>query len=467
MTTLTDTSPRRRPRALGFLVAAAVIVVGSYAVAAIRPVGQPAGQAVVPDAAGSAQPPVAAPKVPAAAPQQRSDGGGTSAASLAQIDDSIGRWTKNLEGNPSDFLAATNLALLYHGRGRLSADLTDYERGLAAARTALDIVPSHGPARAAEASILFSLHDFAGAYAAADALVRADPSDIGALATRFDAGIELGRIDDARADLARLDETGGPAVLIREARLASVTGDPDRALKLATAARAEAVEDDAEDVGFYAYAVGEYARLAGDAQAARAAFAEALAIRSDDLGALIGLARVDAFEGRDDAAIDGLRGATAIAPQPESLALLGDLQAARGEPAAESYDTVRFIGRLADVQATTFDRQLLAFELDHGGASEDLLARARRSVAERPDWSGHDLVAWTLYRLGRYDEAAGSISAAGALGADGARLRFHDGAIRLAAGDRAEGERLLRSALDLGPALDPLERAEATRLLDS
>jgi tetratricopeptide (TPR) repeat protein len=434
-------------------VAAAVIVVGSYAVATIRPVAVPADAPVSETTVG----PLERPSI---------DGGGTSSAPLAQIDDSIEAWSRNIAGNASDFLAATNIATLYHGRARLSADLSDYERALTAARTALDIAPTHAPARAIEAAILFSMHDFDGAYTAADALVSDDPTQVAALATRFDAALELGRIDDARADLARLAAIGGPAVLIREARLATVTGDPALALERAREARSAAMADEVEDPGFYEYAVGEYARLAGDAEAARDGYTHALRYRGDDLGALIGLARIDAFEGRHDVAIDGLRRATAIAPQPESLALLGDLLASRGDPSAtEAYDTVRFIGRLGDIQAATFDRQLLMFELDHGGASEELLERARRTLAERPDWSGHHAVAWALYRLGRYGDAADAIAGARALGADSARLRYHDGATRLALGDIDGGRELLQAALDLGPALDPLERSEATRLL--
>jgi tetratricopeptide (TPR) repeat protein len=225
------------------------------------------------------------------------------------------------------------------------------------------------------------------------------------------------------------------------------------------------VADEVDDIGFYAYAEGEYARLAGDAAAARAAFADALEMR-DDVGAIVGLARVDAFEGRADAAIAGLRRATDIAPQPEALALLGDLLEGQDPGTGrDAFETVRFIERLGDIQAATFDRQLLRFELDHGGANEAVLTRARASSAERPDWTGHDTVAWAFYRLGQFDAAAEAIAAARALGADDARLRLHEGAIELARGDLTAGERLLRSALDLGPALDPIERAEAIRLL--
>jgi tetratricopeptide (TPR) repeat protein len=449
---IVDALPRRRPRALGLLLAAGLVVGGSYVAATFRPTPVPT----------TAPPARALPAATAAA----IDGGGAPIGSIAQIDHSIEAWSKNLETNPRDFLAATNLAALYQGRGRLSYDLTDYERALAAARTALGIEPTHGPARALEGAILFSLHDFAGAFASADALVLADPSQTSAIAVRFDSALELGRIDRARADLDVLRGVGGPAVLVREARFASVTGDAELALERAQAARAAAVADEVDDLGFYAYAEGEYARLAGDAVAARAAFADALQLRDDDLGALVGLARIDAFDGQVDAAIAGFRRATAIAPQPEALALLGDLLEGQVPGAgAASFETVRFIQRLGDLQAATFDRQLLRFELDHGGATEALLARARESVAERPDWSGHDTVAWTQYRLAHFDAAADSIAAARALGADDARLRFHEGAIQLARGDIEAGEQLLRSALDLGPALDPIERAEAERLL--
>jgi tetratricopeptide (TPR) repeat protein len=453
MTALTASPPRRRPRALGVLAATAVIVVGSYAVAGLRPASGPIEDGAPRPLAGFVEP-------------ARIDGGGASIGSLDQIDHSIEAWSKNLKANPGDYLAATNLALLNHGRGRLSHDLSDHERALAAADAALKIAPDHAPARAIRAAILFTLHDFAGAFEAADALVRDDPSQLGALATRFDAELELGRIDAAKADRDRLSDAGGPAVLVRRARLESVTGDLAAALASAQRALSLAIDDDIDDVGFYAYAVGEYARLAGDSDAARSAYRQALGVRSGDIAALVGLARIDAYDGQVDAAIEGLKRATAIAPLPEALALLGDVQESAGDPqSTKTYETVRFIERLGDIQSATFDRELLRFELDHGGASDDLLARARDSVAKRPDWSGHDSVAWALYRLGRFDEAADAIAAARALGADGARLRFHEGAIAIARGDVTAGRALLRSALDLGPALDPIERAEATRLL--
>jgi tetratricopeptide (TPR) repeat protein len=456
MTSITHPRPRRGPRAAGVVLAALAVVAGSYVVSGLR---------------GSSAPLTAPRPAPATGPVTSStaiDAGTAPAVSLAQIDHSIDAWSKNLEANPHDYLAATNLAVLYQGRGRIGYDLADYQRSLDAARRALSIQPDLIDARLAEASTLVSLHDFETARTTADAVLKDDPSQPGALAIRFDAELELGRIDDARRDLQALAPVSGPAVLVREARLASVTGDPAGALQLATEARAAAVDDEVQDLGIYQYAVGEYGRLTGDATTARAGYQAALAIRPGDLGARIGLARINAYDGATDEAIDELRRATQIAPQPEALALLGDLLQEKDPAdaeAARAFDTIRFIERLGDVQAMTFDRQLLRFEIDHGGANDALLARVQASVQARPDASGHDLLAWTLYRMGRFEEASQSIAAGRALGADDARLRFHDGAIRLAFGDVDRARSLLDDAASLGPALDPAERQEATKLL--
>jgi Flp pilus assembly protein TadD len=452
----------RRPRAFGILVAAALLVGLTYVGAAIRPAA-PAGPRT---GTGGTTAPVAI-DIPGGAPA-----GAATPGSLAQIDRSIKVWAANLAAEPRDFISATTLASLYHARGRLTGDLADHQRALEAARTATRIAPTEPGARDLQAAILYTLHDFAGARSIAEALHRDDPSQLGALATMADAELELGRIAKARADYEVLvAHASGPVVDIRLARLAFVTGGIDRALELARSARAsaqaQAAAGETTDLGFYDYAAGEYARLAGDAASARAGYQAALAVRDTDLGALVGLARVDAYEGRTAEAIAGLRKAAAIAPQPETVALLGDLLAASGHSAEATrhYQTVRFIEQLGEIQSTVFDRVLLRFELDHGGASDALVAKARASVTARPDSSGHDTLAWALYRLGRFGDASTEIRAAAADGAADARLEYHAGAIALARGELVAGRAALERALALGPALDPSERAVAQGLL--
>jgi hypothetical protein len=105
------------------------------------------------------------------------------------------------------------------------------------------------------------------------------------------------------------------------------------------------------------------------------------------------------------------------------------------------------------------------FELDHGGATDALLAHAREALAARSDAAGHDVVAWALYRLARPAEALAESRLALATGSRDARILAHAGAIELAAGQSRPGARDIRAALDLGPALDPALRAEVSALL--
>lgn len=454
----TSRLPIRRPRVAGILVAAIAIVGVSYGLNASRPA---ATAPKPPEGAGAAAASPAAIGIPGSAVAQPAIG------SLDQIDHSIAAWAKNLAANPRDYISATNLATLYHGRGRLTADLADQQRALEATRTALRIVPSDPNARILEASIQFTIHDFEGAFATASALYAADSTQLGALATKADAELELGRLDAARTDYRVLSATtGGAGVDVRLARLAYVTGDPAAAVARSRSALAEATTS-GEDAGFYDYAVAEYARLTGDVPSARAGYEAALKVRSTDLASLVGLARIDAFDGRIDEAIAGLQHAAAIAPQPDTLALLGDLLAARGDAAAAraQFATVRLTGRLSALAGSVYDRQLDTFELDHGGASPATLADARASLAARPDYAGHDLVAWALHRLGRDDEATAESEAARANGIVDARVLFHAGAIAIGRGEVDAGRSLLREAIALGPALDPRDRAEASALL--
>src|SRR5204862_671729 len=114
------------------------------------------------------------------------------------------------------------------------------------------------------------------------------------------------------------------------------------------------------------------------------------AVRSTDVAALVGLARIDAFDGHTDSAIAGLRAAAAIVPQPDTLAILGDLENESGDTTAASRDvkTVRFIEQLGSIQGAVYDRQLIRFELDHSGASPETVASAQASLAARPDSTG-------------------------------------------------------------------------------
>lgn len=450
---------RRRPdRAVVVLLSALVIAAATYVAAPLgRSAAQPApaGRGIVP-APG------------AAAPIDGPAGVGGAVDGRLPLAERITFWARRVEAHPDDFLSLVQLATVHAERARVSADLTAYAQALRLIDRSIALVPDYPATIRARASIRFAVHDFAGAAADASVVLAASPSDAGALAVLGDARLEVGALAEAGAAYDRLARVApGPWLDIRRARLAYATGDSSGAVELARRARAAAARDDPADSAFYAFAHGELARLSGDAATARSGYEAARAIRPDDLGALVGLARIDAFEGRAAAAIAGLERAAAVAPQPETLALLGDLRALGGDTVAAGrhYSTVRLAGTLGALSGAVYDRQLDLFELDHGGATDSVLADAQAALALREDPAGHDIVAWALYRLGRYDEAARASDAARAGGIVDARVLYHAGAIAIGRGDAAGGRALLREALALGPALDPLERQVAGALL--
>jgi Flp pilus assembly protein TadD len=78
-----------------------------------------------------------------------------------------------------------------------------------------------------------------------------------------------------------------------------------------------------------------------------------------------------------------------------------------------------------------------------------------------------DALAFLLYRQGRLAEARTASDRALRLGTPDARLLYHAGAIRLAAGERTAGRRLLQRALRQNPVFDWTGAAEARALLQA
>ena len=457
MTALSLPRPRR-VRPLAVLAASVALVAAMQVTAQLRPTAPPAPPAQAPAVEG----PVAPPQAPIA----------NAPGSLAQIDHSIAAWTANLEANDRDFLSARNLGLLYEARARLNGDVTDYARADEAAARSLSIEPRQLDVQALHARILLATHDFSGALSAASALDRSAPDQPAILAIIGDASLELGDVDAAAATYDRIDALApGPAVTARLARVAFLRGDAAGAAALAASAHAAAAADglDGPALSWYAYEAGTFCLSGGDPEGAARWFDRALAAWPASYLALAGAARADAALGDMDAAIAGYRAAVAIAPQPDTLAALGDLLALRGEHASaeEQYATVLAIARIQGEGGLVFNRQLALFLVDHDRDLAEALKLAEVELDERKDAYGYDAYAWALLANGRPAEASAAMATALATGARDARLLFHAGEIALALGDSARARALLEESLAIRGALDPLSAARAAESLTS
>ena len=445
---LIQTPRHRYPRPIALIAAALITVAVSYGAIALRSEPTP--------------PPLEA-QVPVPAPAAAGDAGG--AVDLDRIGDAIATWTANLERDPADFIAAVNLSGLYLTRASLTASADDYDRALAAVDQALETDASVLGARIMRARVLFGSHDFDGAAQAATDLLDDDAARPAALAILGDARLELG---DYAGAAEAYDDIVGPAsapLLARQARLASLTGSLEDARTIAVDASTMAEADpatSAADRSFYHLLVGALAFQAGDLDDSMTAYRAALEVLPGSPQALAGLGRALAAAGDHEAAITSLEEAVAIRPEPESLALLGDLLATVGRTAeAETrHDQVRGIAAI-ERSAGSVSRPIVLFLADRGEEPDVAVALAEAELAVRSDVHGLDAYAWSLYAADRHAEADAAMARARAHGTEDPLLDYHAGMIAAALGRTEEAASLLHAALEPAPALGPLQAARA------
>jgi tetratricopeptide (TPR) repeat protein len=199
----------------------------------------------------------------------------------------------------------------------------------------------------------------------------------------------------------------------------------------------------------------------GDYSGADAGFDKALLLMRDYPPALVGKGRVALAQGDGARAAELLGKAYEASPLVETAWLLGDAKALAGDAkgAEEAYEKVVKAGRQTD------PRTLALFYATKDKEHNEARKLAEEELKVRGDVYTQDTYAWALYRAGKLAEARAAIDKATALGTKDARLLYHAGAIRVAAGDKAAGEELVREALKLNPKFDVTSAAEAEKLL--
>ncbi len=381
---------------------------------------------------------------------------------MKNSDEQIAFWQQKVQRDDRDYISLTYLGQAYLQKGRETGDAAAYGRAQAALEQALTINPNYELTLAFLGATLISQHDFAGALATAQRVYDFDPGALQALATIGDASLELGQYDAAEAAYATLlEQAPGAAVFSRAARLAWVQGDVAAAIDWMqqAAADAAAVGLTGERLAWYQFQLGELHFNSGDVAAAQAAYAAARQTWPDYYLVLVGEGKVAAAQGDYDEAIVLYEQLVARLPQPAFVATLGDFYALAGDKTAaqQQYNTVQFIADLESSDAALVGRQLALFYANHNMNLESALVSAQAELASRPDVYGYDVLAWTLFKNGRLDEAAAASEQALRLGTPEALFHYHAGMIAAAQGNTPQARQHLRTALDLNPHFDFLQ----------
>src|SRR5215212_919426 len=369
-------------------------------------------------------------------------------------------------------LDQSNLATLYVQRARATGDVSDYARAESLARHSIALrTARNGQTFALLASTLMARHAFREARDVARDAVSHWPGVPAHLALVGEIELEMGDYAAADSHFSAIRFDGEQfGVAARLARWRELTGRVDAARRLLrTAASRVDRRDDLprEQVAWFHYRLGELELRAGRLDAADSALRRGLAIFPEDYRILGALARLAVARGEWQRSIECGDRAIAIQLDPATLGTVSDAYAAIGDTArAHEYARAMTVNALR--QPGPIHRAWGLFVLDHGTTPEirRVLAKTRVEQRERHDVYGDDLMAWSLYRLGRFPEARVASVHALRLGTEDAQLEYHAGMIARAVGDSAAAIRHLDRALQLNAPFSPWQSAVAIRVLD-
>jgi tetratricopeptide (TPR) repeat protein len=348
-------------------------------------------------------------------------------------------------------------------KAREASDPGYYLNAKASADVALDLAPENRAAMNLVGMVLLNQHKFDDARDLSEQILRKAPEDLMALGTLSDADLEVGRYADAlKAAQKMVDIKPNLPSYIRASYLEWLRGDVTGALESGRAA-IDAGKDP-KDPEPRCWALVQVAMIfwhRGDARGADAGFLGALKECTDYPPALVGRGRVALANGDHAHAAELLSVAYKQSPLTETAWLLGDARAAGGDAkgAEDAYALVVKTGRSSD------PRTLALFWATKDREHDEAVRLAEEEKKIRDDIYTEDTLAWALYRAGKLTEAKIASGKATALGTREARLLYHAGAIKIAAGDKAAGEKLVQEALALNASFDVTGAAEAAKLV--
>jgi len=373
--------------------------------------------------------------------------------------------------NPNNPVAYYQLGDAYIQKARESGDNSYFDLAEQALRKSLSLNPQQRGVRRHLAHVLASRHDFEGAAAEAQEAIALNPADVDAHGVLGDAYLETGKYEQAeQAYRTMLTLKESLSSYSRLSGLKNLKGDTFGAISdLKMAIHLGKQENQPkESVAWAQWQLGAEYYAIGKLAEAESEYVQALDTYPKYYRSLAGLAQVRAAQKRYPEAIQLYREAINAVPMPEYIAALGDVYAKSGNlnEARKQYELVEYIGQLSALNKALYNRELAYFYADHGIKPQQGLALAQRELDYRRDIYAYDVVAWSLYQNGKFEEAREAVNKALKLGTQDAKLHYHAGMIYERLGEREKAKEHLRRALSINPHFHIFFADNATRTLE-
>jgi tetratricopeptide (TPR) repeat protein len=363
-----------------------------------------------------------------------------------------------LAKQPDQVRIRHGLARLYIQKVRENGDASYLTRAETLLAPFLRQTPPPGETVVLYAWLALFKHEFKAAAEWAEKARARQPGESWNYGILSDAALETGDYQKAVIYAQRMmDLKPDQGSYSRAAYLRSLHGDHDGAIEL----WGSAIRSGARTGEYAAWCrveLGDEYFNAGRLHEAEQAYREALTSFPRYHRSLAGLAKVRAAQHRWADAAELYQNAVDTVPYLPYVAALGDVYQAIGqiEKADQQYQLVEHIAHLDRLNQVLYNRDLALFYADHANHLDEAVRLARKELEVRKDIYSYDVLAWALYRQGRYTEARTAISRALKLGTNDPRLLFHAGMILSATGQDQEAKQYLSRLLSVNPNFHPL-----------
>jgi len=388
------------------------------------------------------------------------------AADATPTEQEIAEQYETVRRYPDTVDAYALLGFAYLQNVREKGDPADYGRADAAFDEALRRDADNVNALIGKGSLAAAQHEFHEALDLGNRAVALAPSTARTHGVVVDALTELGRYDEALvATQTMVDLRPDLASYSRVSYQRELHGQIDGAIVAMEQAYSASVGSPTENREYLRVLLGQLQLLKGDLAGAEQIYRASLQAAPGFVWALNGLARVRAFQGDFDEAIELQQQAVDAIPLPEFVIALGEIQEAAGrtDEAQRSYELVGAIQQLFQANGVNVDLDLALFQANRGDDPAVAVELARRAYEREPNVKAADALAWALHADGQHDEARRYADEALRLGTPYGSFLYHAGMIAQAQGDTEAARDFLSRALEQDPYFSPLyaPRAQA------
>jgi len=379
----------------------------------------------------------------------------------------IAAYEKLLQKSPADPKVQAGLAEAFIQKLRETTDFAYLNRASALVDKMLAADPKSYDAIRLRIEIETHRHNFPKAAELASELVERNPSDTGMLGMLGDSLMEQGEYAAAEKAYRRMLELSPNLTSYnRVAYHDFVTGNSGQALAWMNLA-VQAGSPIPENLAWCLVEFGDMLFKAGYTREAHTIYDRALETLPRYHRAYAALGRFYAASGEYQRAAENFQKAQDVIPLPEYAAALAALDGKLGKTAdaARQCELLDVIDKLGAVNGEKGNRALALVFADENRHLDRAIQLAQGELATRKDVYTYDALSWVLYRAGRQSEAEEASAKAMGQNTPEPMFYYHAGVIAMAAGRTAEGQEMLRKALEFNPNFAFPQAEDARRRL--